>query len=67
MYTKLIQDVYRAVKFQVMTYEPTNQIFSNREVRPGNTISPKLFTLAFENLFNWVDKSIKIDEEWGTR
>lgn len=65
-YTELLVDIYKNATFHVRVNEDleTERIQLNRGVRQGDTISPKLFTLALENIFKtltWDKKGINID------
>ena len=56
-------------KLNNSTYMHTEseKIRTNRGVRQGDTISPKLFTATFESIFrrlNWENKGVKIDGEF---
>lgn len=65
-YTNLFKFIYGNATFQVKIDEDTstNKIQIRRGVRQGDTISPKLFTLAMEDIFKtlqWENKGIRID------
>lgn len=67
MYRNRLKSVYNNVAFQVKISDDiiTNKIEVKREVRQGDIISPKLFTLAFEDVLqtlNWYGNSINIIE-----
>lgn len=65
-YTEIIGHVYgnAAMRVKIDDELTTDKIPINRGVRQGDTISPKLFTLALENIFRklpWLDRGISID------
>lgn len=65
-YTNLLKYIYKNATFHVKINEDlkTDKIKVNRGIRQGDTISPKLFTLALENVFKtlqWETKGINID------
>jgi hypothetical protein len=65
-YAALLKNIYDDATFHVKIDDDleTMKIDLGKGVRQGDTISPKLFTLALENVFkklNWVEKGLKID------
>lgn len=65
-YTNLLKNIYDNATFHVKINEDlkTAKIKVNRGVRQGDTVSPKLFTLALENVFKslqWEMKGVNID------
>ncbi|XP_060517971.1 uncharacterized protein LOC132696860 [Cylas formicarius] len=65
--TTLIQNIYSNATLQVMLKDFTDKIDIGRGVRQGESISPKLFTLALEDMFKnigWETKGIKINGEY---
>lgn len=65
-YTNLIKAIYKNATFHVKINEDlkTDRIEVKRGVRQGDIISPKLFTLALENVFKtlqWETKGVNID------
>lgn len=65
-YTTIIKDIYQEATFHIKIDNDlqTDKIKLGKGVRQGDTISPKLFTLALENVFkrlNWEGKGLKID------
>lgn len=65
-YTNLLENIYKDATFHVKINEDlkTDKIRIGRGVRQGDTISPKLFTLALENIFKtlqWKNKGINVD------
>lgn len=68
-YSNLIKHIYENATLQVAIDEDTStdKIKIEKGVRQGDTISPKLFTLALESAFKnlaWENKGINVD---GTR
>ncbi|KAM0735271.1 LINE-1 retrotransposable element ORF2 protein [Formica fusca] len=65
-YSNLIRHIYEHATLHVKMEEDwvTGKVPVGRGVRQGDTISPKLFTLALEDIFKnlkWEQKSINID------
>lgn len=65
-YTNLIEDIYKDATLHVKIDEntTTDKIPIQRGVRQGDSISPKLFTLALEDVFkklSWQQKGVNID------
>lgn len=65
-YIKLLENIYDQATMVVRVDEDliTNKIPVGKGVRQGDTISPKLFTLALEDVFktlHWDNKGIKIN------
>ena len=68
-YSNLIKDIYEHATLHVKVEEDliTGRIPIKREVRQGDTISPKLFTLAMQNAFKnltWKQNGINIDGQF---
>lgn len=65
-YTQIIESIYKEATIHIRLDETTttNKIPLERGVRQGDTISPKLFTLALEDIFKkleWNTKGINVD------
>ena len=63
-YIQLLQNIYDNASATIKLHEMSQPIFIKRGVRQGDTISPKLFTAALENIFrglNWERKGININ------
>lgn len=56
-YSRIIKHIYEHATSSVRLHEKTNKFKLERGVRQGDTISPKLFTLALENIFKKLDWS----------
>lgn len=68
-YTNLIRDIYDGAFFHVKMSEDLNteRISTRRRVRQGDSISPKVFTLALEDVFKklqWEKKGVCIDRKY---
>ena len=50
-YIQIIKEIYSGATLQVKLHELTNPIKIHRGVRQGDTISPKLFSSALEDVF----------------
>jgi len=65
-YTNLLKNIYKEATITVKAQEDvtTNRIPINRGIRQGNRISPKLFTVALEDVFrrlDWDKKGLRVD------
>ena len=63
-YMQLLQNIYNSASATIKLHEVSQPIFIKRGVRQGDTISPKLFIAALENIFrglNWERKGININ------
>ena len=63
-YIQLLQNIYDGASATIKLHEMSQPIFIKRGVRQGDTISPKLFTAALENIFrglDWERKGININ------
>ncbi|XP_043494475.1 uncharacterized protein LOC122519210 [Polistes fuscatus] len=56
-YTKLIRSIFQHDRATIKMCECTNSFPIDRSIRQGDTISPKLFTLALEGVFKRIDLS----------
>lgn len=68
-YTNLIRHIYNKAVLHVRIDEDmmTDQVKVEKGIRQGDSISPKLFTLALEDVFkdiNWEGKGVLIDGEY---
>ena len=69
MYIKLLKEIYTNISVTVHLHKESNTINIRRRVRQRETISPKLFTTAFESIFQrltWETRGLKIDGEYLT-
>lgn len=63
-YTQIIKYIYNNATSTVKLHQNTNEIKIGRGIRQGDTISPKLFNTALEEIFKrlqWQDKGILIN------
>lgn len=65
-YCNIIKNIYDKATFHVKIDDDlkTDKILLGKGVRQGDTISPKLFTLALENVFKqlaWEEKGLNVD------
>ena len=64
MYIDILKDIYTDSSVTVHMHKKSEEIRIKRGVRPGKTISPRLFTATLESIFrrlNWENKGVKID------
>ena len=67
VYIEILKDIYTDSSVTVHLHKKSEKIRIKREVRQGDTISPKLFTATLESIFrrlNWENKGVKIDREF---
>ena len=65
-YSAILQHIYNHATASVRVYEKTDRFERQREVRQGDTISPKLFTTLLEYMFKNIELEglgINIDEK----
>lgn len=63
-YTRLIKHVYENATLSIRLHENTEKFKMGRGIRQGDTASPKLFTLALEDVFKeleWSEMGININ------
>lgn len=68
-YSNLIRNIYRHATLHVKLdeFSETEKVQVERGIRQGDSISPKLFTLALEDVFkelNWEGKGVMIDGQY---
>ena len=66
-YIQLMEDIYTDSSVTECLHEESEKINTKREVRQGDTISPKLFIPTLESIFrrrNWENKDLQIDGEY---
>ena len=64
VYREILKDIYTDSSVTVHLHKESEKIRIKRGVRPGDTISSKLFSSTLENIFrriNWENKGFKID------
>ena len=67
VYIEIMKDIYTDSSVTVHLHKESEKIRIKREVRQGDTISPKLFKATLESIFrrlNWEHKGVKIDGEF---
>ncbi|KAK6762791.1 hypothetical protein RB195_023483 [Necator americanus] len=63
-YIKVLRELYSNFTTGISPFYKNTIIDVKREVRQGDTISPKIFTVTFENAMRkleWDDMGVKID------
>ncbi|CAG4950935.1 unnamed protein product [Colias eurytheme] len=63
-YVEVLKEIYKGATLQVKLHEVSRRIPVGRGVRQGDTISPKLFTAALEDVFKlleWSEKGVSIN------
>ena len=67
VYIELLKELYTNSSMTGHLHKESNKINTRRGVRQGDTISPKLFTAAFESIFRrlvWETRDLTIDGEY---
>ena len=67
VYIEILKYTYTDSSVTVHLHKESEKIRIKRRVRPGDTISPKLFMATSESMFrmlNWENKGVKIDGEF---
>ncbi|XP_023221813.1 kinesin-like protein KIF21B [Centruroides sculpturatus] len=54
-YIETLANMYREAKAKVKIYDDTPEFPTTKGIRPGDSISPKLFTATLENVFRKID------------
>ena len=63
-YSRLIYNIYKNATMSVRLHEASNHIEIEREMRQGDTISPKIFIIVLKHAFkklNWDTRGINLE------